>query len=69
MLMCPYCGKELYMSDVIRLFSCKFRLEKDSLEEISKIGGEPFVTVRHTKSCFPFGVRYNSRTKKFRVEK
>lgn len=69
MLICPYCSNELYIEKIIELFKCKFRLDEESLGAIDKIGGEPFVTVRHGEGCFPFGVRYNSRTKQFRVEK
>lgn len=69
MLVCPYCGKELYLENIIKLFKCKFRLEKESLEEIDKIIGDPFVTVRHGKDCFPFGVRYINKTRQFRVER
>ena len=69
MIVCPYCGNELNFENLIKLFKCKFRLDKECLEEIDKIGGEPFVTVRHGKNCFPFGVKYNGKTKQFRVEK
>ena len=69
MLICPYCGEELHLENLIKLFKCKFRLEEESLEAINEIPGNPFVTVRHGEKCFPFGVRYNSRTKQFRVEK
>lgn len=66
MIFCPHCGKEIIKEELIKLFKCKYRLENN---DIDSIPGEPFVTVRHTKQCFPFGVRYNSKTKKFRVEK
>jgi len=69
MVICPYCGKEVYLENIIKMFKCKFNLESESLDEINKLPGEPFVTVRHGKGCFPFGVRYNSRTKQFKVEK
>ena len=59
----------MYLDNIIRLFKCKFHLEEETLEAIGKIGGEPFVTVRHGENCFPFGVKYNGKTRQFRVEK
>ena len=65
MLVCPYCGGELSMDEIYRLFRCKFHLEDNNLGHIV---GSPFVTVRHN-DCFPFGVEYNKRTGKFKVKK
>lgn len=69
MILCPYCGKEVELQIILEMFKCKFHLESASIEEINKISGSPFVTVRHGELCFPFGVRYNNRTKRFRIEK
>lgn len=68
MIFCPYCHEEITIETIIGLFKCKFRLENETIEDIAKISGEPFVTVRHGK-CFPFGVQYNSKLKQFKVKK
>ena len=66
MIICPYCGKEISITEIVKLIKCKYRLEED--DSIDDILGEPFVTMRHGK-CFPFGIRYNKKAGRFKVEK
>ncbi len=68
MIFCPYCHKEISLEIIINLFKCKFRLENETIEDIDKLPGEPFITMRHEK-CFPFGIKYNNKTKIFKIEK
>lgn len=60
MLICPYCKEEISQETVIKLFKCKFNFEEETLESIDELSGDLFVTVRHTKKCFPFGVLNSS---------
>ena len=69
MVICPYCGGEVNFENLIKLFKCKFNLEHETIDALNEVIGEPFVTVRHTNKCFPFGVKYNSKTRQFKVEK